>query len=172
MSDLAPFVAAAIRDRVVEDMAKEIDDLKKQKEKELAPWTVTIHGPQPAEGGAPTVYAWATISMKDVLTQTLGRHLHHRYVQVRKFNTTDNIIRLDNFLSCSVTITCNRASSTGEDSSYRVSFDDDAAYIGNGCGLRDEEGQSENRRKYFWFDSWYSSSRVRDQRRDVVVSCS
>ena len=172
MSDLAPFVAAAIRDRVVEDMAKEIDDLKKQKEEELAPWTVTIHGPEPPGGGEPTVYAWARISMKDVLTQTLGREDgtdQNLWVEVHEFNTTDNIIH--NFLSCSVTITCNRASSTGEhadDSSYRLSFDDDAADIGTGIGIRDEEGQGENMRRVFWFHWWYSP-RVRDQKKNVVA---
>ena len=167
MSDLAPFVAAAIRDRVVEEMAKEIDDLKEQKEEELAPWLVVIHGPGPPDDDdeTVTVYAWARISMKDVLTQTLSPEdgtNPNRYVDVRKFNTTDNIVRLDNFLSCSVSIICNRASSTGDDSknkesSHRVSFDGDEANIGRGCGLTDEEGQSENMRKDFWFQWWYFS---------------
>ena len=96
MSDLAPFVAAAIRDRVVEDMAKEIGDLKKQKEEELAPWKVIIHGPDPPDDGEPVVYAWARISMKDVLKQTLRRRRGtsrndlSAFFEIKEFEYTDH----------------------------------------------------------------------------------
>ena len=164
MSDLAPFVAAAIRDRVVEDMAKEIGDLKKQKKEELAPWLVVIHGP-PDDDEEPVVYAWARISMKEVLTQTLSRENstiqndRTAYVEVKSFKHTGHKLRLEDFLSCSVRIICNR--------SYHVYFDDDVANIGRGCGITEKENEGKGVAKDFWFQWWYFS-RGGDQNKDVV----
>jgi hypothetical protein len=72
MSDLGPFVAAALRDKVVGDMKDEIEDLSQQVKRlkeELEPWTVTISGPQ----GTPD-YAVGKIGMRDVLDSVLPQN--------------------------------------------------------------------------------------------------
>ena len=166
MSDLAPFVAAAIRDRVVKDMAKEIRGLEKQKEEELAPWTVTIHGPQPAEGGAPKVYAWASVSMEHVLTKTLRgwrRNVDEPYVSVKNFEYTEHPFRWRDFLSSHVTVFCSRTSDNSDldaqQSRYNhVSFDDNAFEVGRGFGMKSKtEGQRVISKK-LWVHWWWFSS--------------
>lgn len=150
-------------------MAKEIDDLKKQKEKELAPWTVTIHGPQPAEGGAPKVYAWASVSMEHVLTQTLrrgrGNDARERtsYVSVKNFEYTEHPLRWGDFLSSYVTVFCSQTSdnsdSDAQQSTYHhVSFDDDEVEVGRGFGMKSKtEGQGLILKKLWVHWCWRSS---------------
>jgi hypothetical protein len=72
MSDLGPFVAAALQDKVVgdlngevKDLSDEVKDLSQQVQRlkeELEPWTITISGPQ----GTP-VYAVGFLGMRHVL---------------------------------------------------------------------------------------------------------
>ena len=178
MSDLAPFVAAAIRDRVVEDMAKEIGDLKKQKEEELAPWTVIVHGPDPPDGGEPVVYAWARISMKDVLKQTLRRrrrtirHDLSAYLVISKFEYTDHPLRWGDFLSSFVSIVCNRDSGAGSvllpsNYKHRVSFNRDGAEVGRGFGVTRKEDENGVIANEIWINWWFSRD-VNGIREEVV----
>ena len=155
MSDLAPLVAAAIRDRVVEDMAKEIDDLKKQKEEELAPWTVLVHGPEPPDGGAPTVYARGNVSMRDVLSKTFGLDGSIRSDRTATINSrleqTENQCPFRDFLSLRVTLQCSRgldqdgkSPRTGSQASSNLSVgvDGPETDIGRGAGITQNEAYS------------------------------
>ena len=171
MSDLAPFVAAAIRDRVVKDMAKEIDTLKEQnerKQRDLTPWTIIIHGPEPSGGGEPTVYAWARISMKDVLRQTLRRrrrtirHDMSAFLEVSEFEYTDHPLRWGDFLSSYVSIVCNRDFDAGSDllpSNYthRVSFNRGGAEVGRGFGVTPKEDENGVMANEIWINWWFLS---------------
>jgi len=167
MSDLAPLVAAAIRDRVVEDMAKEIEDLKKQKEEELAPWTVLVHGPEPPDGGAPTVYARANVSMRDVLSKTFGLSGHIRSdgtATIRsRLEQTENQCPFRDFLSLRVTLQCSRQGSDQDGGSSRTGgqansnlssgVDDPEANIGRGAAITQNGNENNGQVEIHWW--WY-----------------
>lgn len=93
MSDLGPFVAAALRDKVVEDLNDEVKDLSQQVqrlEEELQPWTITISGPQ-----GPPVYAVQNIGMRHVLDTVWSQN----------YGTTVNMIPIEGPAPC-LLMTC------------------------------------------------------------------
>lgn len=73
MSDLAPFVAATLHDKVLQELQEEVQRLKQETE----PWSIHVTG----KGGSP-VYATGKLSQREVLQQYFGEEHDDQHVCV------------------------------------------------------------------------------------------
>mmetsp|Transcript_25792 Transcript_25792/g.28886 ORF Transcript_25792/g.28886 Transcript_25792/m.28886 type:complete len:210 (+) Transcript_25792:19-648(+) len=104
MSELAPFVAATLRDKIVKELHEDNQELRNeicQLRKDGRSWTVQIAGP----GGSP-VYCTGKISDREVLQQisNQGENLN-RYAEVIMHGGEGFSCPLESFLECQLILT-------------------------------------------------------------------
>lgn len=131
MSDLAPFVAAAIRDKVVKELHEENRCLQSKGPS----WTVQVTG----SGGSP-LYSSGKISQREVLQQISERHTSNNHIDninVAMQGGEEAVVAccLESFLQCQLILT----TSLGRKIIQNV--DSHGADIGN--GIRAHRGRFE-----------------------------
>lgn len=142
MSDLAPFVAAVIRDKVVVvDLQAENKDLQEVTtalEKQKAPWAITISGAGGPQQYDEESYAVGKLSLRQVLRDYVRASQHHVPLRSEAIMVPvdGKVCPLSLFLGCKVTVHTTKDDNNMNDATSTSMIA--LGSIGNGISLSSE----------------------------------